>query len=82
MTLKNFLKVWQEGSGMDCISIYQMPEVDYRYEKKYFEEARREDIEESETFEKIKSKQIDHFCILDGSRSYPVEVCIFLKEER
>ena len=42
MTLKNFLKLHQDGTAQGCVTIQQLP-YDYQkhgYSKKYFEEER------------------------------------------
>lgn len=83
MTLKNFLKLHQNGCAQDCVSIHQEP-YDYnkhRYTKTYFEECNQEDIEESEEFKNIKNKQVDHFNIIGGGM-YKVELCIYLEREK
>lgn len=82
MTLRNFMKLHQEGAATECVSIHQLP---YDYEKKcytktYFEEADQEEIEESELFKKNKGKQVHHFSIIGGG-IYPVELCIYLEGE-
>jgi len=82
MTLKNFLKLHQDGCVQDCVSIQQEP-YDYEkhgYTKTYFEKESQEDILESDTFKEIANKQVDHFNIIGGGM-YKVELCIYLEEE-
>lgn len=82
MTLKNFLKLHQDGTAQGCVTIQQLP-YDYQkhgYSKKYFEEERQEYIEKSELFKEIKNKQVDHFNII-GGHTHPTELCIYLEEE-
>lgn len=79
MTLKNFLKLHQNGCA--CVSVHQLPydHVKHRYTETYFEEASQEDIEQDEIFREIKDRQINHFNIIGGDM-YPVELCIYLKK--
>lgn len=82
MTLKNFLKLHQDGCVQGCVSIQQEP-YDYenhRYTKTYFEEEEQESIIASEIFKQIANKQVDHFNIIGGGM-YNVELCIYLKRE-
>lgn len=81
MTLKNFLKLHQDGY-VDGVSIHQLP-YDYDrngYTKTYFEEESQEEIEQSEVFKKIKNRKVDHFNIIGGGM-YKTELCIFLERE-
>lgn len=81
MTLKNFLKLHQDGCAQGCVSVYQLPydHEKHGYTKTYFEEASQEEIEQSEIFREIKDRQINHFNIIGGDM-HPVELCIYLKE--
>lgn len=82
MTLRNFLKLHQNGGAQNCVSVQQLP-YDYdkhRYTRTYFEEESQEDIEQSEAFKEIKNRQVSHFNIIGGGM-YNVELCIFLEEE-
>lgn len=82
VTLRNFLKLHQNGCVQGCISIYQEP-YDYekrRYTKRYFEEEEQESILAADIFRKIANKQVDHFNIIGGGM-YKMELCIYLKRE-
>ena len=52
MTLRNFLKLHQDGTATRCVSIHLLPYDDEKhgYMKTYFEEADQEKIEASELF--------------------------------
>lgn len=80
MTVRSFLKL-HEG-GVACVSIHQKPYnwEKHRYVDTYFEEDNQEDILESDTFERIADKEVDHFCVIGGGLE-PVELCIYLEEE-
>jgi hypothetical protein len=83
MTLRNFLKLHQDGTAMGCVSVHLLP-YDHEkngYTKTYFEEDRQEKIETSELFKEIRGKQVHHFNIIGGGM-YPVELCIYLEEEQ
>ena len=49
MTLRNFLKLHQDGTATRCVSIHLLPYDDEKhgYMKTYFEEADQEKIEAS-----------------------------------
>lgn len=82
MTLRNFLKLHQEGTAMGCVSVHLLP-YDYErhgYTKTYFEEANQEEIETSDIFKEIRGKQVHHFNIIGGGM-YPVELCVYLEGE-
>ncbi len=82
MTLKNFLKLHQDGCALNCVSIQQEP-YDYnknRYAKTYFEEKSQEDILISNIFQTISNKQVDHFNIIGGGVD-KLELCIYLKKD-
>lgn len=83
MTLKNFLKLHQDGTAIRCVSIHLLPydHENHGYTKTYFEEADQREIKESEIFKEIRSKQVHHFNIIGGGM-YPVELCIYLEGER
>lgn len=83
MTVKNFLKLHQDGCVQGCVSIQQEPydHEKHGYTKTYFEESDQEEILSSDTFKEIANKQVDHFNIIGGGM-YKVELCIYLKEER
>ena len=83
MTLRNFLKLHQDGTATRCVSIHLLPYDDEKhgYMKTYFEEADQEKIEASELFKEIRSKQVPHFNIIGGGM-YPVELCIYLEGEQ
>ena len=83
MTLRNFLKLHQDGTATRCVSIHLVPYDDEKhgYMKTYFEEADQEKIEASELFKEIRSKQVHHFNIIGGGM-YPVELCIYLEGEQ
>lgn len=74
MTLRNFLRLHQDGVAMWCVSIHG-------YTETYLEEEYQEEIEESEIFKTIRNMQVDHFCIIGGFMGSPVELCIYLKGE-
>lgn len=79
MTLNNFLQLHKDGCAQDCISIHQLP-YDYdlhTYAQTFYEECRQEDVLQSDTFEKIKNAQVDHFNIIGGG-IYDIELCIYL----
>lgn len=80
MTLRNFLKMHQDGVA--CVSISQLPYnfEKHSYAKEYFEEGSQEYITSSKIFKEIARKQVDHFCVIGGG-IYRVELRIFLKEE-
>lgn len=83
MTVKNFLKMHQNGCAQSCISIQQLP-YDHEkrcYSKTYFEECDQEEILSSDTFKEISSKQVDHFHVIGGG-IYPVELCVYVREEQ
>ena len=69
MTLRNFLKLHQDGTATRCVSIHLLPYDDEKhgYMKTYFKE--------------IRSKQVHHFNIIGGGM-YPVELCIYLEGEQ
>lgn len=79
MTLRNFMKLHQGGAAMRCVSIHLLPydSEKHRYTKTYFEEADQEEIERSEIFKEIRSKQVHHFNIIGGGM-YPMELCVYL----
>ena len=82
MKLKKFLKMHKDGCCYGCVTIEQLPynHERHRFAKAYFEEADQEDILASPEFQRIADKQIDSFSVIGGGM-YPVELCIFLKEE-
>jgi len=82
MTLRNFLKLHQDGGAQGCVSIQLLPynHAEHGYTETYFEEADQEEIVGSDTFKKIANKQVDHFNIIGGGM-YKVELCIYLKGE-
>lgn len=79
MTLRNFLKLHQDGCAQGCVSIHLLPYVEHGYTETYFEEADQDEIVGSDTFKKIANKQVDHFNIIGGGM-YKVELCIYLGE--
>lgn len=81
MRLERFLKLHQGGTSMGCVSVHKMT-YDYKkhdYTKTYFEETSQEEIEKSEVFNEIRSKQVHHFNIV-GYMSQ-VELCIYLNSD-
>ena len=83
MTLRNFLKLHQNGVATRCVSIHLLPydHEKHGYTKTYFEEADQEELEEYEIFKEIRNKQVHHFNIIGGGMD-PVELCICLEGER
>ena len=82
MKLKKFLEMHKEGCCQGCVTVEQLPynHRHHRFAKVYFEEAEQEDILASPEFRQIADKQVESFSIIGGGM-YPVELCIFLKEE-
>lgn len=80
MTLRNFLKLHQNGQAQGCVSVHQLPYsvATRRYANTYFEEADQEDILVSDVFKKIANNQVDHFHVIGGG-IYKLELCIYLK---
>lgn len=72
MTLRNFLKLHQDGTVQGCVSVLEKDNS-----KTYFEEERQERIIASDTFKKIANRKVDHFNIIGGG-IYPVELCVYL----
>jgi hypothetical protein len=71
MNVNNFLKL--HDGGVACISINE--ENGY----KYFEEWNQEEMQQTETYKKIKNRQVKRFCVInDGERI--IELIIELKE--
>ena len=78
MTLKNFLRLHQNGCA--CISIHKLPYDDSKhgYAETYFEESDQEEIELSDIFQKVKNQKVNHFNVIGGGM-YSVELCIYLE---
>lgn len=57
MTLRNFLKLHQDGTATRCVSIHLLPYDDEKhgYMKTYFEEADQEKIEASSASHEVVS---------------------------
>lgn len=72
MNVTNFLKMHEDGTAQNCISIHQLPydHSKHGYVKTYFEECSQDEIQESKIFKTIKNKKVDHFNIIGGGM-YP-----------
>ena len=83
MTLRNFLKLHQNGCVQGCVSVHRLPydHEKHGYTETYFEEADQEEIISSDTFKKIANLQVDHFNIIGGGM-YKVELCVYLKGDK
>ena len=77
MTLRNFLKLYQESFATISIHLLPYDEEKNEYKKSYFSEVKKEELKEYEIFKAIKNKQVHHFSV-DGGGIYSVELCIYL----
>lgn len=80
MRLDEFLQMHKNGC-VECVSIHLLPydTKKHCYTKTYFEEGRQEDLMETARYRAIKNREVDHFNVIGGGM-YPMELCVFLKE--